>query len=102
MLAQRVMSDDGSRVFFNAYDALVPGDTNGTQDVYQWELPGTGDCTTANPSYSEQNGGCVSLISSGQSPQVSEFIDASADGKDVFFTTGSSLLAPGPGPGRHV
>ncbi len=97
LLAQRALTDDGSRVFFNAFDALVPGDTNGTMDVYQWELPGTGDCTTATTTYSEQNGGCVSLISSGQSPTVSEFIDASADGKDVFFTTGSSLLPQDPG-----
>ncbi len=96
-LAQRALTDDGSRVFFNAFDALVPGDTNGALDVYQWELPETGDCTTAHPNYSEQNGGCVSLISSGQSPTVSEFIDASADGRDVFFTTGSSLLPQDPG-----
>ncbi len=97
LLAQRAMSDDGSRIFFNAFDALVPGDTNGTQDVYQWELPGTGDCTLATTTYSEQNGGCVSLISSGQSPQTSEFIDASVDGRDVFFTTASSLLPQDPG-----
>ncbi len=97
LLAQRALTDDGSRVFFNAFDALVPGDTNGALDVYQWELPGTGDCTTANPSFSQQNGGCVSLISSGQSPTVSEFIDATPDGKDVFFTTGSSLLPQDPG-----
>ncbi len=97
LLAQRALTDDGNRVFFNAFDALVPGDTNGALDVYQWELPGTGDCTTATTTYSEQNGGCVSLISSGQSPTVSEFIDASADGRDVFFTTGSSLLPQDPG-----
>ncbi len=97
LLAQRALTDDGSRVFFNAFDALVPGDTNGALDVYEWEQPGTGDCTTATTTYSEQNGGCVSLISSGQSPTVSEFIDASADGRDVFFTTGSSLLPQDPG-----
>ncbi len=97
LLAQRVMSDDGDRVFFNAYDALVPGDTNGAMDVYEWELPGTGDCTTTSSSYSEQNGGCVNLISSGQSPRISEFIDATPDGHDVFFSTGSSLLPQDPG-----
>ena len=37
----RMISDDGSRVFFNSFDALVPQDTNGVQDVYEWEAQGT-------------------------------------------------------------
>ena len=96
-LAQRLLADDGSRVFFNSYDALVPGDTNGAQDVYQWERPGSGDCIEASSSFSERNGGCLTLISSGQSPQLSEFIDATPNGDDVFFSTGSSLIRPDPG-----
>jgi hypothetical protein len=97
LLAQRVLMDDGNRVFFNSFDALVPGDTNGTQDVYEWERPGTGDCSDTSASFSEQDDGCVNLISNGQSPQVSEFVDAPPDGKDVFFTTGSSLVPQDPG-----
>ena len=97
LLAQRVLSDDGSRVFFNSYDALLPSDTNGVQDVYQWRRPGSGECTEASSSYSARNGGCVDLISSGQSPQLSEFVDATPNGSDVFFTTGSSLIKPDPG-----
>ena len=97
LLAQRVLSDDGSRVFFNSYDALLPSDTNGVQDVYQWRRPGSGECTAASSSYSARNGGCVDLISSGQSPQLSEFVDATPNGNDVFFTTGSSLIKPDPG-----
>jgi hypothetical protein len=97
LLAQRVLSGDGSRIFFNSYDALVPADSNGVQDVYQWERPGSGDCSEANPSFSARNGGCVTLISSGQSPQLSEFIDATPSGNDVFLTTGSSLVRPDPG-----
>ena len=97
LLAQRVLASDGSRVFFNSYDALAPGDTNGVQDVYQWERPGTGDCNATSSSFSAQNGGCVNLISSGQSPQVSEFVDATPSGDDVFFTTGSSLASQDPG-----
>jgi hypothetical protein len=31
------MSGDGEYVFFDTDDALVPQDTNGTQDVYEWE-----------------------------------------------------------------
>ena len=97
LLAQRILSDDGSRAFFNSFDRLVLGDTNGIQDVYQWQLPGTGDCTETDPSFSALNEGCISLISSGQSPQVSEFVDATPNGNDVFFTTGSSLVKPDPG-----
>ena len=93
----RVLTDDGARVYFNSFDALAPGDTNGIQDVYQWERPGSGDCAETSPSFSELNGGCVSLISTGQSPQVSEFVDATPNGSDVFFKTGSSLIKPDPG-----
>lgn len=96
-LAQRAMTPSGNRVFFNSFDPLVPGDSNGAQDVYEWERPGTGDCTDASSSFSEQNGGCINLISSGQSPQISEFVDASPDGHDVFITTGSSLVPQDPG-----
>ncbi|HYJ00494.1 MAG TPA: hypothetical protein VEX36_12565 [Thermoleophilaceae bacterium] len=85
LYARRTLLDDGSRVFFNSYDALVPRDTNGEQDVYQWVKQGTGGCERAD--------GCVSLISTGTSPQKSEFTDASADGRDVFFHTASSLVA---------
>jgi hypothetical protein len=85
----RVLSDDGSRLFFNSFDALVLEDTNGAQDVYQWEEQGTGGCEKAE--------GCISLISTGQSPQKSEFIDASADGEDVFIRTKSSIDPDDPG-----
>ena len=87
----RPLADDGSRLFFMAFDALVPEDTNEAQDVYQWEAPGTGGCTLADPRYFEANGGCISLISTGKSPEESVFLDASADGRDVFFTTASDI-----------
>jgi hypothetical protein len=92
LLAQRVLSDDGGRVFFNSFDALVPSDGNGAQDVYEWEMPGVGRCREDSSSYSPQDGGCISLISSGESPARSEFVDASGSGSDVFFTTASSLV----------
>jgi hypothetical protein len=91
--ARRFVSDDGGRVFFNSYDALVPADSNGLQDVYQWEAPGSGDCSEASSAYSPLNKGCVSLISGGQSPAVSSFVDASLSGDDVFLQTRSSLVA---------
>jgi len=85
----RVLSDDGNRVFFNAMDALVPEDTNGHQDVYEWERQGAGTC--------QKPGGCISLISTGKSNTYSEFVDASADGRDVFFRTESSIDPRDPG-----
>jgi hypothetical protein len=80
-----------------SFEALVARDTNGAEDVYQWQAPGSGECTTQSPAYSAANGGCLSLISSGQSPQGSELVDISADGRDVFFKTGESLVAQDSG-----
>jgi DNA-binding beta-propeller fold protein YncE len=95
--ASNVLSADGSRVFFNSNDALLPRDANGAQDVYEWEAPGAGRCEESSPSYFAQNVGCLYLISSGQSSYESEFWEASPDGGDVFFTTESSLLPQDPG-----
>jgi hypothetical protein len=96
------LSADGSRLFFNAFDALVPQDSNGVQDVYQWEAPGSGTCKVGGTGYSPQNGGCISLISTGQgvAPQPhdrSVFIDASLDGSTVFFKTRSDIDPEDPG-----
>jgi hypothetical protein len=98
----RVISSSGDRVFFDSYEALVPSDTNGKEDVYEWEAPGSGGpagggCTAASSSFSPRNGGCLSLISSGESSSDSEFVDASPDGRDVFFSTASSLVPQDPG-----
>jgi hypothetical protein len=92
LYAPRALSEDGRRLFFDSYDALSPRDTNGQQDVYEWEAPGEGTCEESSAAYSAQNGGCVDLISSGKSPLESEFIDASPSGRDAFFTTLSSLV----------
>lgn len=88
---RRATSADGSRVFFEAHDALLPRDSNGTWDVYEWEAPGAGSCDASDPDYFARNGGCVYLISTGQSPAPSEFADARADGRDVFLRTRQSL-----------
>lgn len=95
-----LLSVDGSRLFFESFEALVPRDTNGRTDVYQWERAGDkAGCLGAigGELFVPISGGCLSLISSGQSPQDSELIDASADGSDVFFTTGQSLVPRDPG-----
>jgi hypothetical protein len=69
------LSDDGRFVFFTTEDGLVPQDTNGDKDAYEYD------------SETEE----VRLISSGTSPDDSFFLDASADGKDVFFATTQRL-----------
>jgi NHL repeat len=92
----RYLSNEG-RLFFNTVNALVPQDSNGTQDVYEFEPlgikgpEGEEDCTSAMSTFSESNGGCVSLISSGRSAQESAFMDASVSGDDVFFLTSAQL-----------
>jgi NHL repeat len=95
--ASNLLSAAGDRLFFNSFDALLPRDTNGAQDVYEWETAGTGGCEVGDANYFADNGGCLYLISSGESPYESEFWEASRDGRDVFFTTESSLLPQDPG-----
>jgi hypothetical protein len=86
----RYLLDDG-RLFFDSPGALVPQDTNGLEDVYEYEPAGAGSCTSVNSTFSVRSGGCVSLISSGQSAGESLFVDASESGDDVFFDTNSRL-----------
>ena len=97
----RYLNDEG-RLFFNTADALVPQDSNGTQDVYEYEPPGVGDCTEASSTFSPRSGGCVSLISSGASSQESAFLDASESGNDVFFLTSARLSALDTDTSRDV
>lgn len=92
LYATRPLSDDGRRLFFESFEELVPRDTNGRQDVYQWEAKGAGDCDEADATFNADSGGCVDLISSGESSREAAFADASPDGDDVFFTTLSSLV----------
>ena len=88
----RYLSDSG-RLFFNSVDSLVPQDTNGVADVYEYEPPGVGSCKSEGLTFSERADGCVSLISSGTSGKGSAFMDAGENGDDVFFTTAASLVA---------
>jgi hypothetical protein len=79
-------------LFFNSHEALVPQDVNGTWDVYEYEPPGVGSCTTSSTTFGSRSAGCVNLISSGESAEESEFLDASENGSDVFFLTASRLV----------
>lgn len=62
------------RVFFSSTDKLLPEDTNGSADVYQYL---DGDLT---------------LISTGKDPGGAIFAGASADGTDVFLITAERLV----------
>jgi hypothetical protein len=91
----RNLSEDGSRVFFQTNEALVPQDTNERADVYEWEREGTGGadgCTRSSATFSASSGGCLYLISTGESSSPSYFGDASADGNNVFFFTRQALV----------
>jgi hypothetical protein len=81
---QRYLLDDG-RLFFNSGDALLAQASDGQQNVYEYEPDALGSCHSA--------GGCIYLISSGTSSGPSQFMDASTDGSNVFFTTSQQLVA---------
>ncbi len=86
-----LLSEDGSRAFFQTAESLVPQDTNGANDVYEWE------------------NGHIYLLSSGQGGEVgvqhygnegygfagfagSSLVGASANGDDVFIKTSDRLV----------
>ena len=81
----RVISEGGSRVFFDSMEPLVPRDSNDRLDVYEWERDGAGSCTLPQ--------GCVYLLSGGQNPENSYFLDASVSGDDVFFVSRAQLTS---------
>jgi hypothetical protein len=72
-------SQDGSRVFFETDEQLVPADTDNTTDIY------------------EHSGGTTTLISTGPSGGNGAFTPVfdgnSADGTHVFFDTDEALVS---------
>jgi hypothetical protein len=65
---------DNGRLFFQTAEALLPADTNGRTDVYEYEA------------------GQLHLISTGTSSSGSVLLDTSDNGQDVFFLTRQKLL----------
>jgi hypothetical protein len=92
LYSPRAVLDNG-RVFFNSFNSLVPTDSNGEWDVYQYESTGAGDCTesSGDTATSRTEGGCVSLMSSGTGEEKAAFLDAGETGNDVFFLTPAKL-----------
>ena len=86
----RAISENGDYAFFDTAESLVPQDTNGKVDVYEWEAYGTrlpdGSLECA------QLEGCLSLITTGEDPTDSYFLDSSPDGSNVFFGTHAKLV----------
>jgi hypothetical protein len=78
----RYLNDEG-RMFFTSMVGLVPQDTNGVADVYEYEPDGVESCA--------KEGGCTQLISSGTSGEPSVFLEASESGDDVFFISTAQL-----------
>ena len=114
----RYLSNEG-RLFFQSTDGLVPLDSNGVEDVYEYEPEdikspeGAEECSPSTSSGSEvykpvrtstveagtpreravsEGAGCVALISSGSSSEESAFLDASETGGDVFFLSAANLV----------
>ena len=79
----RNLTENG-RLFFDTTEALLPSDTNGQFDVYEYEPDGVGTCSEVD--------GCVSVISSGTSSRATFFINSSASGTDAFLRTYQSLV----------
>ena len=82
-LTRHLLTDAG-QVFFETNEALVPSDTNGGRDVYEYE------------------GGGVYLISSGTSSSESNLEDVSESGDDVFFRSGQQLVPQDDQEGQIV
>jgi hypothetical protein len=60
------------------------GELTFISNVYEWEADGTGSCATS--------GGCVYLISDGQSTTGSALGSTTPTGNDVFFTSEDQLV----------
>jgi hypothetical protein len=95
----RYLSDDGSRLFFESFDALTLGDGGPTRAIYEFEFAGAGTCSADNANFDPTSGGCHFLIASGRNPISSGMkpaetylVDASSNGRDVFFSTRDQLV----------
>jgi hypothetical protein len=70
----RFLTADGGTVVFDTADSLVPRDSNGKRDVYEYRE------------------GRARLVTTGASEYDAQFADMSADGTDLLFATKEQLL----------
>jgi hypothetical protein len=100
---RRLISADGSRVFFNSDQPLLPLDKDGIQDVYEWERPaqpGEIDNTCKAEDVSSATGGCTYLLSGGASGSSGSYLlDADETGDNAFFVSRTAFV-PGGGNGE--
>lgn len=71
---QRIVADEGRRVFFHSTDALVPQSSGALQQVYEYD------------------DGQVSPISPPAGAYSAAFVDASTSGDDVFFASYDDIV----------
>jgi hypothetical protein len=69
------VSEDGSRVFFETAEPLLPADRNDLEDAYEWS-----------------EGGGLSLVSAGAPSSPGDLFASSPDGGSVFFRTPATLV----------
>jgi hypothetical protein len=82
----RFMSDDG-RTFFSSKSALVPFDTNGLTDIYEY-VDGRPQLISSGTANQDTWGGGVLIYP----PMATGLEHVSADGVDVYFSTFDTLV----------
>jgi hypothetical protein len=88
----RWVNDAGTEVFFDTSQPLSEVDGNDTQDVYEWVAQGAGSCPVSTSVY----GGCIFLLSSGESESFSFLVDTDDTGANVFVVHRGQLDRVGP------
>lgn len=114
----RYLSNSG-RLFFDSPADLLPAAVNEREDVYEYDPQGVphgpNACATESQGFIAAAGGCLGLISSGESPHESAFLDASETGgqtpageplaeggADVFFISAAALAPQDTSNGFEV
>lgn len=99
----------GQRAVFETTESLLPEDTNGIEDVYEWVTVEADGCGVGSAHYSRVARGCLYLLSPGtgtgqitkEGVSGSHLIGASENLKDVFLQT-NELLTPGSDYAAHI
>jgi hypothetical protein len=97
LVDERGISSDGSRIFFDTADPLVPQATNTGATIFNRF---TNSVEPQGRNVYEWENGTVYLLSGGKSSRSSFFLDNSENGEDVFFATTEGLV-PGDTDGAY-